>query len=390
MLLLSLVSALLSTASVDLAAGAGVDTNPLAMPSAPARAGAEFGARSGTFFPVEARLRWRTPPRSPIHAGVQGAFDGVLFTWAATPARPADLHRYDGELSLPVSLASRLGVEVTLEPHATFSRSTFTDPRTGRAYVVDAAEDGGPPRPVSLAHRFDTDALGLRGGIDASLGGETVLAIGGGVTRVDSVADYEDAERIDSWDHVAVVGEAYLSVEPRAWLLEGGYAFRRLDYRERFPHAADGTEVLPGDPSWEPLQLTLHDGTLGAGWISDAGRAVVRYRATRRSDSYAGYLDYTQHAIAADLRWRTRSDVELRFEPSFSTRGYDELRVRDDPEEPVTSWRRIAATASAEWDALSPHTRLFVLAQAESQTASNPLYTWTAFRAVSGVRVRIR
>lgn len=397
-----LIATLLAAPSIDVSVGAGADSNPYEMPSDSGGANADFGRVGGAFVPVEGRLRWRTRA-APMRMGIIAAFDGEFFTWTARPPEPLpplrarDLNRYDAEVALPfVFDPMRRGgffhADLTIEPRGALARSTYTSHRTGRPLVVDAADDpeSDPPLLVSLARRYDTNEAGVEVEVDASFGDLVGVVLGARVRQVDYVEDYDEIDGIDSLDHRELRGEAGLVVSPGDWVLAGGYVLRLLDYRERFPHEEDGSEVRSGEPGYEPQRFAAHHASAKAGWVSDGGRFVLRWRSTRRVDLYSGYLDYTEHRVAADLRSTAGSSVELRLAPSYSVRTYDELRVRYDPDEPVSSRRKLAAEASVEWSAFSPSTRFFLAAAAESSIASNPLYTYSAVRAWSGVRVRIR
>ena len=391
---------LLGSPAFDLSVGGGAESNPYEMPADPAVADADFGPRSGAFLAIDGRLRWRTRSGRVVRVGLDASVDCDLFGWVAVPqagvAAPhaSHLDRADGEVSLPLVLdpmpyGRAFRLDLTIEPRAAFDRLTYTSHRTGRPIVIDAADDPGndPPIPVSLADRYDKNALGLLAEMDASFGRSVDVVVGGRITRVDYVEDYEEFERVDSWDHVEYRGDADLYVTAGSWLIASGYSARLLEYDERFPHAADGSDVLPDEDGYEPQRLSLHHLSAKVGRIGNRGRAVLRWRGTRRLDLSSGYLDYTEHRVSADVRIGSGDGVELRLSPSWSERVYDELRVRYDPDEPIASRRRFVGEATLEWGAFTSRTRLFVTAAAEAQRSSNPLYTYSSVRGLMGVRV---
>ena len=290
----------------------------------------------------------------------------------------------------------RVGLDFTLEPFAGYNRETYTSHRTGLPLVVSKPHPDDPTNSsldeiADLAHRYDTNEAGGAAEVEVAWGSTFDFSFAGRVTRVDYVEDYRELVTIDSWDNLEVRGDVDASLSLRGWIAAAGYAMRLVDYDERFPRDSSGTEVLPRDAGYEPQQFLHHHGTARAGFSGDRGRAVLRWRGTRRLDLYSGYLDYTDNRYSADLRLRfAAAETELRLEPSWTVRSYDELRVHYDPQEPVSNRERLGVEASVEWSAFSDYTRFFVGAERVSQRSANPLFTYSDTRVMTGLRVRLR
>lgn len=398
----ALLSLILASPPVfDVSVGVGGDSNPYELPSDPALAGSDVESRSGALLGVDARAEWQMWDGDAFRLSAEGDFEALVFGFvskdssAARPARASDLNRHSGGVSLPLQLASisptrTVSLEATLEPFASMNRETYLSQRTGRPMVIDVDPHPDDVVRVNLGDRYDTDEWGARLDLDAELGRMVDLSLGARLTTVDYVEDYDEIEAVDSWDHRESRGQADVVFRPGNWTFATGYTLRILDYRERFPRDSAGEKLLPEDPGYSPQKFTYHHATAKVGLSTGIGRATVRWRGTRRLDMHEGYVDYTEHKIAGDVRIDFPHELELRFRPSYSVRTYDSLRVRYDPSEPVTNRRRLSVETQAEWPAGSRYLRMFVSGSVVSQESENALYSYVEARAMTGFRVRVR
>ena len=375
----------------EIRVGAGGDSNAFEFPEDSAASNAS-PAQPGMFVPVDARVRLKTSPRRPVRLGAEASLDGMFFAFvrqdpaAAQSTRPSDLNRFTAEASLPVVFdpapERRRGfrVDFTFEPFAAMHRETYTSHRTGQPF-----ESGG----VSLADRYSTNSFGAKVDGDVSIGRNVDLIVGGRVTRADHVEDYEDVPEIDSWDHSEYRGDVDAHFTSEGWLAAAGYTLRQRDYDERFPRDDTGAKVPDTDPRYRAQSFTAHELSVRGGVVRERGRAVLRAGTVRRVDGFVGYENYTEQWVGADLRIAV-GESELRLAPKFMSRTYDELRVDYDPTEPVSDRTRLSIDASYEWPMLTARTRGFVSAGYVAQQSANPLFTYAAFRGVTGVVVSWR
>jgi hypothetical protein len=387
---------------LELSVGAGGDSNPFELPDDQAAAGAESRPAPGAFIPVEASAEWKTPSRRVFRAGVDSWFDGRFFTFVAqdgaapekTNAR--DANRWSGGISAPIAFdpfAGRrgsLGIEVTVEPFFGAHRETYTSHRTGTPLLFDDRPGEVADVMIDLSKRYDTNEFGARADGDLELGRIVELIGGATYTSVDYLEDYESSEHLDSWDYDELRADLDGFVRPGDWTVAAGYSLRARSYDSRFPRDDAGEKIEDDMPGFEPQVFTYHDLRLRVGYVRPAGRAVLRFRNTRRIDGFAGYQSYAENAVSGDFRIALREDSELRFEPGYSVRTYDELRVAYDPEESVSNRRRVTMDLGYEWPAFSKRTRLFVSAGLVSQASANPLYAYVEFQGMTGVRAQWR
>lgn len=390
--------------TADVAAGVGIASNPFELPADPDATGGAASERRGGFFSFDARAHWRSRP-AVVRLAAEGDLTTVHFgvvsrdPAASSQPKPADLDRSDGGVSLPIvvspstSARNVLAFSASVEPFASFHRETFTSHRTGEPVIVrnPAPDPADSDEIVNLARRYDTNEWGAGAELATEMGRTAEIILGGRATQVDHLADYRAQATVDSWDHVELRGDLDIIAMPGDLLFAAGYTIRLLDYEERFPHDASGEEVRPADPGFRAQQFTYHHGTARAGVIGPRGRVILRWRGSRRIDTYSGYLDYTENRVSADLRLRLdRANAEMRIEPSYSVRQYDRLRVRYDPDEPLSSRRRVGIEGQVEWAGFSRSTRFFLSTQVVSQRSTNPLYTYVDARGLTGIRLRFR
>lgn len=393
---------LLSGPRIDLSVGAGGSTNPFELPDDQAAAGAEQRPAPGAFVPVDASAEWKTPRSRMFRAGIDGWFDGRFFTFVAQDetateqTRARDANRWSAQVSAPLAVdpfAGRkggLGIELTAEPFFGMHRETYTSHRTGKPIVFDDRPGEVADVNIDLSKRYDTNEFGARADLDVSFGRIADIVAGARYTSVDYVEDYDATEHLDSWDYEEVRGDLDGYLSPGDWAFAAGYGLRIRTYDERFPRDVSGEKIEDDEPGYEPQVFAYHDISVRGGFIAERGRAVLKYRGTRRLDMFEGYQSYSENGVAGDFRIALVPDSQLRFEAGYSVREYDELRVAYDPQEPVSSRRRTTLELSYEWPAFSKWTRLFVSAGAVSQTSKNPLYSYTAAQGMTGVRAEWR
>lgn len=393
---------LLAAPKLELSVGAGGDSNPFELPDDQAAAGADSRPAPGAFIPVEASAQWKTRSRRMFRAGVDSWFDGTFFTFVAQDgAAPEktnaqDANRWSGEISAPLVVdplfgrKASFGLELTAEPFFGMHRETYTSHRSGTPLFFDDRPGEVADVMIDLSKRYDTNELGLRADADVELGRLVDVIVGARYTSVDYLEDYSGTEHLDSWDYDEVRADLDGFVRPGDWTVAGGYSMRVRNYDARFPRDSAGDKVEDEMAGYEPQVFTYHDLTLRGGYVIDAGRAVLRFRNSRRIDGFEGYQTYAENAVSGDFRIALQKDSELRFEPGYSVRTYDKLRVAYDPQEPVSSRRRVTMDVGYEWPALSKWTRLFVSAGLVSQSSANPLYAYVEFHGMTGVRAEWR
>lgn len=384
---------------LDLSVGAGGDSNPFEMPDDRTAAGASTRPEPGMFIPIEASATWKTRPRQPVRFGVEAWLDGIFFTFvahdtaAAQRTNPSHANRWTAEISAPVVFdpmhdrrRAPWRLDVTLEPFFGMHRETYTSHRTGLPIRID--EDPAPSVDVyvDLRDRYSYNDYGLALAGDLDIGRNVDVNAGARLTSVDYIDDYGRSDAVDSWDYTEYRGDTDVSARRGDGYLAAGYTLRLRDYAERFPRDENGDKVVRGDPGYEPQTFTFHDVSIKGGLVKSRGRAVIRFRTTRKLDGYRGYSDYSENAVTGDFRIVLGTDSELRFSPGYAVRSYDDLRVNYDPAEPVSSRRRLTMKASCEWPALSRWTRMFAGVGLVSQTSTNPLYTYTSYSLTTGVR----
>lgn len=376
---------------VDVAVGAGGTSNAFELPADSVAASADQ-PQPGVFVPVDAGAAVHSPRRRTFRIGAEGRFGGEFFALvrqdpAATRATsPGDANTWAGRLGIPVVIdptpdrRDGMRVDFTLEPFASAYRRTYTSHRTGRPLVING---------VDLRHRYSNDKFGMKADADLSIGKTFDVVVGGRLTRAEYVDDYRQTTVYDSWDY----DETRLDVDgyarPGDWMFAVGYTRRLRDYDERFPRDANGDRLPASDPAYRPQQFTYDDVKFRGGWVTRRGRALLAYAITRRIDHFAGYLDYVQHDVSADLRLTIRETAELRVKPGYSILGYDAARVNYDPSAPENERRRATLEAAFEWP-LRTRTRGFVEFEAIDQVSANPLFTYRAARGITGVRVTWR
>ncbi len=372
---------------LEVSVGAGGSSNPFELPNDQAATNAD-APQPGVFLPVEAELDLRSSRERQLQLRFDAWLDGDFYAVvmqdpnSTRSTSPSDANNWSAGVSVPmIAEPEKLPVNFTLEPFVALHRETFTSHRSGRPFVAV----GG----TSLADRYNTNRFGAEAELDVSVARRIDLIGGVRVARVDYVEDY-DGTAYDSYDHDEYKTEVDLLGTPGDWVYGAGYSLVVRDYDERFPRdSATGAKVLPGTPGYEPQIFTSHAVTLRGGWSSREYRAVGRYELTRRIDEFAGYLDYTEHAVSADFRIAIGDASELRIEPDFSIRTYDAAKVNFDPLETDSERMRISLDASYEWP-LAKWTAMFVSAGVVNQESTNALYSYRAFRAATGVRVTWR
>lgn len=381
------VSLLAAPPRVEVSVGAGGSSNPFEYPEDGAATGAN-APQPGAFVPLEVDLDFKTPPRSTFRARARGSFDGVFYGYVAqdpgaTRASSAsDANRWSAGAAFPLTFdpspnkRDGLRMDFTLEPFVALNRETYTSHRSGRPLISSG---------VALGRRYDTNKVGVRTDADLALGRDFDSVFTAGIARVDYVEDYASSPEIDSWDHDEYRLDADLYGSPGALVLRAGYGFKLKDYDERFPRDANGNKVLASDPAYQPQTFVAHAVGVGGGLQGDWGKMVLAYGLERRLDDYVGYLDATSHRLVLDVELAVGAAV-LEVRPSYSTRNYDAARVNYDPAAPETNRKRLALDAAftlpiAKW------TVGFVRAGVVDQTSSNPLFTYRAFSAMTGVRV---
>lgn len=391
---------LLSAPKVELSVGAGGSTNPFELPEDQVAAGAEQRPAPGAFVPIDAAAEWKTPRGRMFRAGIDGGFDGRFFAFVAQDdAAPEQTHardanRWSAQVSAPLvfnPFAGRkkraLGIELTAEPFVGMHREILTSQRRGTPILFDDPPDVN----IDLSKRYDTNEFGVRSDIDVSFGRIADVIVGARYTSVDYVEDYEATEHLDSWDYGEARGDLDGYLSPGDWAFATGYSLRIRNYDERFPRDATGNKIEDDEPGYEAQSFIFHDVSLRGGYIVDRGRAVLKYRHSRRVDMFEGYQSYSENGVAGDFRIALVPDSELRLEVGYSVREYDVLDVASDvSQEAVSNRRRRTLEMSYEWPALSKWTRLFVSAGLVSQVSSKPLYTYTAVQGVTGFRAEWR
>jgi hypothetical protein len=380
------VSLFAAPPAVELSAGAGVASNTFELNSTPQSATAA-APEPGAFVPITAAVNLSTDAVSPVRIAVRSWFEAELFAMVAQDrAVPGATHASDashgsGYAGVPVSWrpvaeSDRVPrLTFAFEPFAGAHRETFTSPITGRPYVANG---------VSLGKRFDDNRGGARASGEAELGSAFDVYAALQLQRVDYVQDYRGVPGVDSWDYIEARADtdAYAYAGPAVF--SAAYSFKRRGYDSRFPHDVSGNAITTA--GYAPQVFLIHDVTLRAGLTQDARRAVLRYDLERRTDANGGYLSYTDHSVALDLRADARS-VTFELHPSFSMRSYDAAHVNYDPLEPSFHRTRFDVAASAEHP-LRDGVVVFLQAGFSDQWSSNALYTFSAARVMTGVRVR--
>ena len=384
-LLLALVP-ILAGAQGEISAGIGANSNPFELPGTTAPGA--MAPRPASYVPLHAFGDVHYELRESFRIGLRAALDGDLYTWVARDpvigesANPRDASHGTATVAAPFSWLGDDGARrltLTVEPFAGAHRETFTSPVTARPYVA-----GG----ISFGRRFDTNRAGgkLSGEFELGPTIDTYAAVS--YQRVDYLEDYRGIPSVDSWDHGELRVDADAWAYPRGAVLSAAYSFRRRDYDARFPHDVAGNRVLPGTGGFVPQVFYFHDATLKAGFEGDAGHAFVRADFERRIDAFAGYLSYTDLGAAIELRVVSGAWT-IAAQPGFSVRFYDTARVNYDPLEPVNRRVRLDASGSVE-RALSATTSLWLQAGWTDQSTPNALYSFSAVRAATGVRLRWR
>lgn len=389
---------LLAGPKIEIAVGVGADSNPFELPYDQFAANAEQKPMTGAFVPVEASADWRTPYGNMFRAGAKASFGGTFFGYvgqdeaATEKTNASDASRWTGEVSAPFVFdpkregRNRWRADLTLEPFVGMHRETFTSHRSGTPFPAPTSD----PYP-DLGERYNANDFGGKVEGDLSLGKIIDVRAAGRYTRVDYVEDYTAAnDETDSWDYGETRADVDVYVRPEGFLAAAGYTLRVREYDERFPRDDDGNEVVSVDPRYVPQVFIFHDVNVKGGVMRDRGRAILRFRNSRRVDAYEGYQSYSENAVGGDFRLKLATDSELRFGAGYSVRSYEELRVGYDPAEPVSNRRRLDLDTGFEWPAFSKWTRLYVAAGLTSQASANPLYTWVGFRGMTGVRVALR
>lgn len=372
---------------VEVAVGVGGSSNPFEFPEDGATTGAN-APQPGAFIPLEVDADFKTPSNRTFRARVRGNFNGLFYGYVAQdpsaprPSNASDASRYTGGVAFPVTFdpspnkRDGLRMDFTLEPFVGLHRETYTSHRSGRPLISSG---------VKLGERYDTNKFGVKTDADLALGRDFDTIFTAGIARVDYVQDYGSSPDLDSWDHDEYRLDADLFASPGVMVLKAGYGFRLREYDERFPRDANGDKVLGSDPAYEPQTFVSHAIGLGIGIKGDWGKTVLSYDLERRLDDYVGYLDYTSNGVDLDVELAVGAST-LAVKPSYTSRVYDAARVNFDPTAPENNRKRLALDTSFTFP-LAKWTAGFVGASLVDQTSSNPLYTYRAFSAMTGVRI---
>ena len=391
---------LLATPKIEVSIGAGVDSNPFELPEDQLAAEAEQKPKTGAFIPLGLGAEWKSPARRIFRAGVKGDFDGAFFGYvgqdpdATEETSASDASMWTATIAAPLLIDPKQSgrsvwhADIGVEPFFSMNRSTYTSRRTGRPFEMDGNTAPATDTIVDLSRRLDTNEFGAKVDGDLSVGSLVDLIVGGRYTTVDYVEDYDGTgDAIDSWDYAETRGDADVYVRPEGFVVAAGYTLRIRDYEERFPRDVDGNKVRLDDAGYEPQVFTTHDVVFKAGIDRDRGRAIVRFRNTRRIDEFSGYQNYGENSVSGDFRLELAPDTELIFDVGYLVRKYDEQRVDYDPQQSLTDRRRITIDTGFEWPAFTKWTRLYVTAGLVSQSSASPLYSFVGFHAATGFRV---
>jgi hypothetical protein len=387
-LLASLVALFATGNRLDVRVGAGVQTNPFEI------ADAASAASPALVVPVSMDARVQSTGTN-FRVGVTGWAEAAFHPTAAAggsasgaPPRSADADRWSLSAAVPIvcgELSKDAGLQAVFEPFVEGHRETFTSHRTGLPYVYLAP---GATTGIDLGRRLDTNTVGARSHLQVGTGDVGAL-LGVEARHVDYVEDYRSDPGIDRWDYDEGHADLQLLATPGRWALSVRGRFSLRQYSDRFPHRTDGTFVKPADSGYRPQVFQFHELSLRAARRWNRAHASARYDAVQRIDTYASYLSYLEHRITLDATVPLGLALAARFRPTIVRRTYDRAHVSYDPAAPTSEFLRLEAKATAEWTFSRRH-NLFVEGSLVRQDSSNPLYSFSDARFVTGVHVEWR
>jgi hypothetical protein len=270
-----------------------------------------------TYWPLGARLQYRSSKSRPWRLAAAYNFDGRFYT-----------HSILNESVHAVRFTARRRISVDrslveLEARLRSRNTTFVG--RGDEEEFETTDDNGET--VSLADRFDYRDVRVRARTRLRMAKSVSGKVHASLQRKDYRKDFEGSPDIYSLDQIRL--ETGVRIEwalDRRWSIEVGADLKKKNYDEKFSRDLDGAEVRTVPASYENRIV------LGAVQFRQGGVAAgAQVRLGKTIDRYAGYWDASTWKVSGDVgyRWKRGHGVEIGLSRSHS--DYDAARLGYDP-----------------------------------------------------------